>query len=67
MSVPVSTDSLLFNDLFLRIMMLIPLIVCIYVLLVIYKQDNLKFKHSPLIRETTNTSNQDCDDSEANR
>ncbi len=67
MSVPVSTDSILFNDLFLRIIMLLPLITCIYLLLVIYKQDNLKFKHSPLIKETANTSNQDSDDSEANR
>ena len=56
MELPISTDSLLFNDIFLRSILLIPLSLAIYVLITLYKQQKNKFKYVSLIKQD-NTNN----------
>jgi len=52
MDIQVSTESLLFNELFLRSILLIPLTIMIYILLTVYKQYQNKFKNHDLIKPT---------------
>ncbi len=56
MELPISTDSLLFNDIFLRSILLIPLSLAIYVLITLYKQHKNKFKYVSLVKQD-NTNN----------
>ncbi|MBH38016.1 hypothetical protein CL658_03180 [bacterium] len=65
MDMPISTNSLLFNDLFIRSLLLIPLALSIYVLLTVYKQHDNKFKNVSLIKDNKK-ADQEPEDTLAN-
>ena len=68
MDIPISTDTWLFNDLFLRSILLIPLALSIYVLITVYKQHDTKFRNINLIQETIHdNTDQESNESSANR
>ncbi len=45
-----NSDSLLYNIVFLRSLILIPLAFFIYIFVVVYKQKQEKFKNKPLVQ-----------------
>ena len=57
-------DSLLFNIVFLRLILLIPIGLLIYILLEVYKQYKVKFKGVALIKDEIIKAEDDAEDSE---
>ena len=49
--IAVNIDSLLFNELFLRLLVSLPLLLTLYVLFVVYKQYKQKFKGKPILSD----------------
>ena len=51
METTITSDSLLFNEAFLRAVMVIPLVIGVGITIKIWKQYKYKFRHRPLINQ----------------